>query len=155
MKRFLVFAGALLLAFFSANNLAAQDQAVDDLKRIIESRDFIVDAKWAIPMAGNPIVLDSGYNLRVNDDTVTAELPYFGQGRAMGYEFDSSIRFTSLVRDYGEREGRKGAVILVMSAAEMGENFDFQLTFYPNGVVDILLQSDKRQDINYRGVLRK
>src|SRR5436853_6656541 len=86
------------LLFFSITALNSQDKKIRDsvIRHIIESKTYTFIAQTAQPTAGRLRELTTTYQLDVNNDSVNADLPYFG--RAYSAPIDPSqggIRFTS------------------------------------------------------------
>src|SRR5260221_2449467 len=79
------------------------------IKNIVEAKKYVFEAESVQPSSGRLRQLTYGYQVEVNGDTVTVDLPYFG--RAYSAPVDASnggIHFTTNEFDYTTTPRKKG-----------------------------------------------
>src|SRR4051812_21227117 len=72
-----------------------------DMKKLLESKDFLFTAQSVNPMRGGTRNLTSEYDLKVQPDTITAYLPFFGRAYTAPIDpNEGGIKFTSTKFSY-------------------------------------------------------
>ena len=85
----------------SCTTSKAQQNISTDIKRIVESRNFVFKAEIANPVRGGNIQLSSGYDLTITPGSITAYLPFYGRAQTVPIgTSDGGIKFTSTNFDY-------------------------------------------------------
>ncbi|HJW18196.1 MAG TPA: DUF4251 domain-containing protein [Flavisolibacter sp.] len=141
----------LLSTFFILKPSFAQEPKEATLEKAIQSRHFIFKAQSAYPMRGGMRQLTSEYDLKVNGDTLTAYLPYFG--RAYVAPIDPTrggIQFTDVQSDYTLKAKKKSSEITIVpkNAPEARQLF---LTISANGNATLQVTSNNRDPISFHG----
>ncbi|NEV94356.1 DUF4251 domain-containing protein [Psychroflexus sp. YR1-1] len=145
-----------------------------DLEAILQDRYFKIEAEFARPFVTNALAQignsslfapgdnasqinitgDSNY-LKFEGDTVSADLPYFGE-RQMGggYSDDDGIVFIGQPKDLETIKAKdENKYIIRFDIQKETESFQIRLTFYPNHKATIHVTSSHRNQISYRGNL--
>ena len=146
------------LLFFSITALNAQDKKIRDsvIRNIIESKTYTFIAQTAQPTAGRLRELTTTYQLDVNNDTVNADLPYFG--RAYSAPIDPSqggIRFTSTNFEYITTPKKKGGWNILIKPKENTDARQLILDVSSSGFANLQVLSNNRQSISFAGYVRE
>ncbi len=56
-----------------------QAQLMKKVKKLVDGKVFVFDARTANPLTGNTINLTSLYNVRLEKDSIFSYLPYYGR----------------------------------------------------------------------------
>lgn len=144
------------LLFFSIAGLYAQgqDKKVRDsvMKNIIDTKTYTFIAQTAQPIGGKLRELTSTYQLDVHNDTVNADLPYFG--RAYTASIDPSqggIHFTSTNFDYISTPKKKGGWTILIKPKENIDARQLILDVSSSGFANLQVLSNNRQAISFAG----
>lgn len=150
----------------------SQSRALDDL---VAKKAFIIESDRAFPMvttsmaaisnsgllgngnsAGN-INLIGNYNyFKIEGDTISADLPYYGERRmGGGYTMDSGIKFKGIPEKYSlTKDDATQQYDVQFQVRGMGtETFMVALKLYPNWNSSITIYSSQRNAIRYQGVV--
>lgn len=174
------FVGILVLMMFlscsSTSKLNSGKQPSQELVDLISSRNFEVQMDWASPM--NTVSLQNVFNalmpigsnssrinlmgissfLRVEADTVTADLPYYGE-RQMGGGYnagDGGIKFEAVPTDFKvDYNESKNQYEISFSAKQRTESYDVNMIILSNFNSFININSSQRFSIRYEGKVQK
>ncbi|WP_165851981.1 DUF4251 domain-containing protein [Mucilaginibacter terrenus] len=130
---------------------AAKEAAV---KQMIEAKDFVFTARFMYPMGGGQRYIDPYYDLRVNKDTVTSFLPYWGvaySGAGYNNPDDNGIKFTSTKFNYRTEGDKKGGWKIYFKPTDVRTVNQMILTVASNGNADLSVISNNRQQIRFDG----
>lgn len=172
MKTLYILIGSfLILSCGSSKDLDATSN--ETLNEWIHSKQYHIESTYALPFNStavsavlNSTVLGPGINssqislignpnyLKIDGDSIHADLPYFGE-RRMGGAYNSretGVTVDGLLNDYSV-ETKKGMYIIKFSARDTQgiENYNFILNLSPSLNASISVQSTQRTTIQYRG----
>ena len=106
IKVFLLFAASVLAGTFIVK---AQNKKPDEVKTMIESRNYIFKAQMANPQTGTSRHLTTEYDLTIWGDSIISYLPYFGRAYvAPANPSEGGIKFTSTKFEYNPVKNEKG-----------------------------------------------
>lgn len=168
----------LILVFISLVSCGSSREASSEdlarLDKLVEDRYFEIETQRAMPLATNSmnqiatagllppgdsasqinIQGDSNY-FKFEGDTVSADLPYFGE-RQMGggYNQNTGIEFKGVPKDLEIlKKENKNYYTISFNISHETENYQISLKLYPNLNALIYINSSDRFSINYRGKL--
>jgi hypothetical protein len=138
--------------FACGSSKQASEEEMNQLRTLVESRDFEIQHSWADPVRGSSIDLIGNPNyLRVRGDSVDVALPFFGERYSGGgYNREGGIRFEGPARGYSVFE-KSNSVDVRFEARRDSESYEFLITIFPNGNVTTSVNSSQRSSISYRG----
>jgi len=85
-----------------------------EMKKVLESKNFTFTAQSVNPMRGATRNLTSEYDLKVQPDTVTAYLPFFGRAYTAPIDpNEGGIKFTSTKFSYSAQPKKNGYQIII------------------------------------------
>ena len=141
-----------LLFSFSVSN--AQQKSVDEIKKSVESKNFVFIEEVANPARGGNRQLSPGYELTVTDSNVVAYLPFFGRAQTIPVDAaDGGIKFTSTDFEYKVAAKRKSwqITIVIKDVSSVQQLF---LTVFNNGKASLDVLNIHRDDISFRGYIK-
>lgn len=145
-----------LLVVFLVNPSFLFSQNEAEVKRMVESNQYIFVAQYAIPMSGRIRNLTPEYDLTVSKDSLIAYLPYFG--RAYQAPIDPSqggIKFTSTKFDYNSSKAKKGGWDISMTTKDQSDNNRLTLHISVNGTATLQAFSTFKQSITFTGYIKE
>lgn len=157
----------------SATKVPSQE-ALNELKSLVEGKSFEFTANWANPMAtqsmnaiANSGLLPPGSNasrinlignanfLKVMGDSVAANLPYFGERQlGGGYGTATGIEFNTKPSSYSERyDAEKYNYQIRFNANNNTEQYTVVLNIFASKSASVSITSSDRLSIRYDGVI--
>ncbi len=137
----------------------AQINNFEELKELVESREFEIENEWAEPLNGNQINLIGNPNyIRFIRDSIQLYLPYFGIRHAGGNYGgrNGGIEFKGIPKNLEITEAKDNRNISIeFNARNQQEDLDFLIILFPNGRASTSVNSSERSTISYRGFLNK
>ncbi|WP_028786916.1 DUF4251 domain-containing protein [Terrimonas ferruginea] len=134
----------------------AQNMDAATVKRIVEGKNYVVQAQMVTSRYGPPTPgrsLTSDYDFTVTPDSIISYLPYFGRAyTAPTNPANSGIMFTSTQYDYTAKKSKKGWEITIRPK----DNRDIQAVFLDisdSGNSQIRVNSYNRESISFSGTL--
>jgi len=127
------------------------------VEALIDSKEYEFVGTMAYPMRGRSIDLTTNSNfLRVKNDSIHSEMPYFGRAYAgVAYGGGSGgLDFKGVAKKYSVTKGKKNYVIKT-EVRDNSDNYSIILTVYFDGGASLTISSNNRDSINYRGNLEK
>jgi hypothetical protein len=143
---------SLAVAACSTANQAQENSK--DYKGMIETRNYVFHAQSVTPLGGRFRQLTSEYDLRVQNDSVVAFLPYFG--RAFSAPIDPTrggIQFTSTSFEYTETARKKGGWIIQIQPKDVQDIRQLTLSVSEGGNATLQVNSNSRQSISFNGYI--
>ena len=134
--------------------LQAQELDKDQVKNLIENKNFVFKAQSASPMGGTNRPLTSEYDLRLLGDSVVTYLPYFGRAYTAPIPGESGgIRFTSTEFDYKAKQRRKGGWEITIVPKDVNDVRQIMISVSENGWANLQVTSNTRQPISFNGYI--
>jgi hypothetical protein len=107
---------ALFVSILTLNIAYSQDSKKErgkekaaKVQNIINSKDFVFIAESASPMGARTIYLTSPYSVRVSNDTLVTDLPYYGRAYSASMNTsEGGIKLTSTDFDLQVQPKKKG-----------------------------------------------
>ncbi len=127
------------------------------VKELVTGRDFIFDAKRAFPTGYKSVDLTTNPGtIEVMNDSVVADLPYFGRAYTSSYGGDSGLKFEGKIKDE-DIEYLDKKFMLRYSFKVNGENDSYnvsmEISYDGNASVNVISQN--RNAISYHGIIEK
>lgn len=145
---------------------------IEALKSLMTTKSFEFTADWANPMVTQSLtaVANSGLippgssisrinlagssnYLKVFGDSVSANLPYYGERQfGGGYGSSTGIEFKGLADDYVQRfDADKGKYNISFKIKDKAEQYFVMMDVYPNKSTSISVNTSNRLSIRYDG----
>lgn len=173
---------ALLVCLFCAGTSAAQTtklqkkaEKVAEIKRIVDGRNFIFKANFAMPLSASSIPagslsmgsnsaaisLSSNYDLTLSHDTLAAFLPYYGVAYSAPLDSrEGGIKFTTTKFDYDVKEKKNGNIEVLFKPIGLNPRVPsdaqkLMLIVSPGGYADLRVILLNRQSISFTGTIEE
>lgn len=149
---------SLLLLFLmlsvSIQAQTRQEKRISEVKRLIESKDYVFLAESATPLSGSVIRLTSIYFLKINKDSLDSHLPYFGVAfRAPMGTTESPLSFISTDFEYSMKASKKGNFQIKIKINKPKDPDLMMLSVSSSGYATLTVNSMNRQSISFYGEL--
>ena len=152
------------------------DSDINRLRTLVEAKSFEFTADWASPMVTTSVssVLNSGLlppgsnasrinlvgnanYLKVFGDSVSANLPYFGERRfGGGYGSSTGIEFDGIPKDYTQiYNSDKNNYTISFSIKNKTEQYIITMDVYPNNSASVSVNTNNRFFIRYDGKIEE
>jgi Domain of unknown function (DUF4251) len=122
------------------------------IETLVNSKDFIFVARFAMPMGGKQINLTSNPNyVKFHPDLLEGYMPFFGKAYSgIGYGGDATIKFNAKPEIYNFEKKKKNFQI---NATVKGDNdvYKLSLTVSFEGSATLSVISNNRASISYQG----
>lgn len=151
------------LALFFLATFVISAQSIGDDKNtfdIVDSKQFVFEAESLTSSSGFHRNLTSYYELRVEGDSASASLPFFGRAYSGAYAGDGGISFDNVMEEYSvelkEKKKEKNNVTYIkFSVRGENDNFNCTLSTTSSGTASLTINSTNRQTISYMGTVRE
>ncbi|MGV8095642.1 MAG: DUF4251 domain-containing protein [Mangrovibacterium sp.] len=160
MKQIVFLIASILLAvtFAGAQNLTAKQrkaQKEQEIKQLIDSRQFRFIARAVIPMAGPRIDLTSTYDLTVDSMKVEAWLPFFGRAYRVEYgDREGGIKFKDEADTMDIKYNKRKKMYNIDFTVDTDkDNYQVRISAGLSGYADVSVNSNNRQSISYYGII--
>lgn len=141
----------------SKKELKAEKKArqMQEVKELVESRNFIFEARNANPMSGKTINLTSDYDVKITNDSVFSYLPYYGVSHSAVYGgTESPMIFSQPFEKISVEDAKKGYLVKV-AVKNGSDRLDFSFHISITGSTSLSVSSINRQAISYSGEVVK
>lgn len=145
-----------LLASCGSSNASFNKAEYNELKQLVNSRNFKIENSWANPQGGSQINLIGNSNhIRFKRDSVEIFLPYFGvRHSGGGYGGEGGIKYEGPAKNLKITENsEKGNILVEFEGKQNNEILHFFLRLYSNGKTLTSINSSQRSTISYQGEL--
>ena len=152
LKLFPIFLVLLIVSSKTVGQDAANDEEASAMLKKLETKNFVFVAQTAMPQRGTSRHLTSNYDLRVSNDSLTCNLPYFG--RAYSAPMDASsggINFVSTSFDYTVKPKKKNSWDVVMKPKDKKDVQQLLLNVFSSGSAYLQVTSNNRQPMSFNG----
>jgi hypothetical protein len=151
----------LLFTALSVNNVLAQtpkqarkQKEAADIKKLVESDNYIFKANYAYPMRGGSRYLTSEYDMNVVKDSIITYLPYFGRAYIAPIDpMNGGIHFTSTKFDYNVKQNANGSWLVTIKPTDVRYMRQLFLTISADGSATLQITSDDRDPISFEGYI--
>lgn len=132
------------------------DLSAAEIKNMIDSHGFIFVAESLNPLRGRFRTLTSRYDVAVSQDSLSADLPYFG--RAYSLPIDPSqggIKFTATKFSYDVTQPKSNKWNVTIKPQDGGDVQQLNFAIFDNGSASLSVSSNSKDPISYNGHLQK
>lgn len=163
----ILFIGILFLSLFtvgaqenekkSKKELKAEKKAqqMQEVEELVESKNFIFEARNANPMSARSINLTTDYDVKITNDSIYSYLPYYGVSHSAVYGgTESPMIFSQPIETISVEEAKKGYLVKV-AVKNGSDRLDFSFHISVTGSTSLSVSSMNRQAISYFGEVVK
>ena len=126
--------------------------------KMVSSGQYEFVGRKANTQKGRQIDLTTNGNfLRINGETATADIPYFGRAYSAGYSSsDGGIKFDGTMEEYdAQQNDKKHRILVKFKVKGADDTFDCSLTIYGPQSATLYVASNKKQGISYNGIINE
>jgi|RhiMetdeSRZDD1v2_1073273.scaffolds.fasta_scaffold04721_18 uncharacterized protein DUF4251 len=143
---------AALPATVSAQNKKADKEA--QVKSLVEGKNFVFKAQTALPTTGISRQLTTDFDLRVTQDTIVSDLPYFGRAYSAPVNATQGpLQFTSTDFQYTMTNRKKGGWDIMIVPKDVQDPRQMALSITESGYASLTVTSTNRQPISFNGYI--
>lgn len=152
IKIFLLFSAVNI---FTAFSVKAQDKTPEEVKKILESQNYVFKANMAYPERGKSRDLTPEYDLTITPKSIISYLPYFGRAYAAPMpSSEGGIKFTSADFEYSTSKKKKSLEITI-KLKDVSDVRELYLSIYDNGNANLRVVSTNREGISFSGYIKE
>ena len=130
-------------------------QQIQEIKAIVESKNFVFDARNANPMSARSINLTTDYDVKITNDSIYSYLPYFGVSHSAVYGgTESPMIFSRPFETISSEEVKHGYLVRV-TVKNGSDRLNFSFHISATGSATLSVSSMNRQPISYFGQVVK
>ena len=150
---FLLVICALLFNTASAQTkkLTKKEKRLQELKSLIESKNFHFEANYMRALGGGGRALDTGSGLTISPDGMVSQLPYAGVAMQASLDTKSVLDFTSKNYDYSMLSGDNGGWQITVVPKDYPAIVQMVLTIDDEGEATLAIKSTTRDPISFTG----
>ena len=127
------------------------------VKELIESKDFVFNARRAFPTGMRSIDLTTNRGtITVKNDTVTADLPYFGRSYVGNYSGEAGIKFEGKIKKESvEPNDKKLKLTYSFTVIDSQDQYDVSIVVTSSESASVSIITRNKASISYSGELEK
>lgn len=132
-----------------------KDQNKPEIKSLIESRKYSFNAQSATSQRGKTVQLTSEYFMKLNNDSLQVDLPYYGRAYSTSYppSNDMAMRFDSHDFSYVSDTVKKGGWEITIKPNKEPKATTIFLSVSKSGYCTVRIISNNRDQISYYGMI--
>ena len=156
MKKVLTFLIlTLLLMACNTNKVAVDPQQAQNIKALLEARQFVVMVGTMRPLSAPTIGVSQGQKMIVRDGMVTCYLPYAGSGQNVGYGASGykALNFSSPILDYKVEYPKEDRARVTFRVDNGDDHYNFHVEVFMNGKTTIDIDPRGRDAVSYSGMI--
>lgn len=176
-KIFCVFLLMFVAGCGSSSISKTSPEQLAELEELVEDKKIVFEAEWAMPLASNSLnqignagllppgstanqinLIGNNNYLKIDGDSVSAYLPYYGE-RQMGGVYNQSnagIKFEGVPTDFEiAKNDKKNTYSIKFDVNDKSEAFQVNMTLFPNRTASVNINSNERFSIRYQGKAKK
>lgn len=152
MKR-IILTCSLLLCWSLYIFCQSANEQTPTIEQMVKRKNFTISIERMLPSVGeNQLV--SNFSLRVLNDSVFCDLPYYGKIYQMSYRGQDDLVFERPLHEYKITEKKQHILIVKFLVRKDGFRHEFTIECNPDGRAYIMLRADNRSPIQYEGFFR-
>ena len=130
-----------------------QDPAAQ-LKSLIESKKYWFHPISATSMKGMTRQLTNEYFLKLNNDSLEVDLPFYGRSYSTNYPpTDLSVQFTTTHFSYAADSSKKGGWSITITPKNETTASKINMSITSSGYCTVQVSSNSRQPMSYYGTI--
>ena len=138
----------------SADKKQMKLEKENEMNELIESGNFKFIARSAHPMSGPSINLTSTYDLKIDNDTIEALLPFYGRVYRVDYGGEGGIKFKELAETIDKQFNNRKKIYEYSATVKTNKDvYNIKLSAGLNGFGNLTVSSQNRQPISFYGII--
>ena len=124
-----------------------------EIKQLVQSKHFIFKANALTTTGGFYKNLTSEYDLIINTDSISIDLPYWGRVYMTRIDDIGGFHFKEKVNELDIQDRGKKGYQLTFTLDNKGDNYFFSMDISRLGYANLRISSTRRSLITYDGVI--
>jgi hypothetical protein len=142
----------LLIGLSSPIHSQSVSDKASQTKNLIESKKYIFEATSARSSSGRNVQLTPGYSIKLINDSLSVDLPYYGRAYTSSYPgSDLSIVFNTTQFGYVTDSTKKQGWEITISPKNQSKADKIYLSVSSDGYCSVRVSCSSRQPISYYG----
>lgn len=152
----IVFSGNILLAKENKREQrkAREKEQIEEIAKLVEGKKLTFVAQFAHPTGGKLISLTPEYTLEINDNFVSAYLPFYGRVYRADFSGSGGIKFKEQAQKTGWSMQKKNYLVS-MDVKVPDDSYQLWLSISETGSASLTVSSVNKQSINFTGFVVK
>ena len=126
-----------------------------DIETLIKEHKFVFEAESINPLRSQRKFLSGGYNVTVNRDSLSAELPFIGQSQMPAMSRDEAgTYFTTTKYSYKYEPGKKNNWLITLNIEDQKFTRQILMNVFSNGKTSVDVYSNYRDPTSFSGYIR-
>lgn len=148
-----LFSVLILIQCSPAANVSAEDAV--NIETLVKEHKFVFEAESITPLRGQRKFLSGGYNVTVNRDSLSAELPFIGQSQMPAMNRDEAgTYFTTTKYNYKLEMGNKNNWLITLDIEDQKFTRQIVMNVFSNGKTTVNVYSNFRDPTSFSGYIR-
>jgi len=146
----------IFLVFISCKGFSqeTEQEKYAALKNVIDTKDFRFIPQAATTAKGNTVTMDPGYLLKLLNDSLVVDLPYFESGYTVAFgAADDIVKFNSKQFTYSAETTKKGGWNIIFIPKDDIKIRRIHLNITREGYCTMQLNIVNKPPITYSGVM--
>lgn len=143
-----------VLASCSSQRSVPTSFTSDEVINAVDNQSIQFDSRLVHPARGRQLTITGNYFLKITNDTITADLPYFGRAYTATLGGEGGIKFESTDFDYVVTPTKKGGRQVTIHVRNSNVVNQLVLTVSGSGSADLRVTPTNRQFISYTGEVK-
>lgn len=147
----------LVLFMTACSSTKTTTETISEVTQKVELKDVTVTVHYASPLRMRQVVLTSEYDLRINNDSAFAYLPYFGVAHTAPYRSsEGGIKFAEPMIDYVISTNKKlNGWDIHFKIRSKGDTYEIFMNIFNNGNASFSVTSQQRDMITFSGEIKR
>lgn len=130
-----------------------EEKALQQISDSINNRSLTVEFDYVIPRTFPPQHLTANYYVRIDGDSLTSYLPFFGRAYRADYnnQTQSPLSFEGHVSELAATHTKKGSMRITLKTKRDMEALTYNLEIFANGKATLDVLSTDRESISFNG----
>lgn len=141
--------------FFGFAISQTKTEKENEMRQLIESKQFKFTARSVTPLSGTPINLTSEYDLIVDSLKIEAWLPFYGRAYQTDYgSTEGGIKFKEVAKTMDVKLDKKKKIYNIRIEVDTPkDSYKIYIQAGSSGYANMNLNSYKKQSVSYYGII--
>ena len=145
---------ALVMLSGCATSEERAARAAEQKKKVaaaLTERKYEIAVDRMYPSRGSAKSVSYGYCVKVRNDSLISDLPYFGRAYSVPYGGGKGLNFSERIDSYHESLEKNGKRHIEISLKNEEDTYLYRIDVFDNGNSSIDVQARQREPISYSG----
>ena len=120
----------------------------------ITNKNFTITIDQVAPMGKRTIKPTSTYTLKISNDTIYSNLPYYGRAYNAPYGGGETLQFEKKAENYTCKKTKRNNIRCEFNIRTKDDHYTFQIEIFKNGTARISVTTLYKQAITFYGTIQ-